>query len=267
MDQLTLLPFSERPISPDKKQSKPPCFSFNRTQLWFLPSPVGHFMHDKWETEHCKMTPSNNFSHCLRNKHILFYGDSTIRQWFTRMQHRYNCKIITETWTTEKWKKDSAAYCPTLNLTMEWIVHSFPGNIDEKRLHINSIAESMLKFTNNKDAVFVIHLLCHLSAYHHSVLRDRISHIRKSVDTVLKYNKNAKILIKGGHTFADFRQVSDYYGYVYRTITIEEFEGLYDKVVYLDNKDMTIAKEVKPNHPDNNIVSEMVDQMLSYICV
>ena len=264
---MAYFPFSESPILQYKKQSKPPCFSFDRTQLWFLPSPVGHFMHNKWETEHCKMTPSTKFLPCLRNKYIVLYGDSTTRQWFLVLYRRYNCTMITEEWTKEKWKQNSAAYCPTLNVTFEWIPHAFPGNIDEKRLHIQSIAGHMLKFINNTDAVFLIHLFCHLSSFHHNVFKDRISHIRKSVDTVLKYNKNAKILIKGGHTFKEFGLASDYHGYVYRTITIEEFEGLYDKVVYLDNKDMTIAKEVKSNHPNFGIVEEMVDQMLSYICV
>ena len=124
----------------------------------------------------------------------------------------------------------------------------------------------MLTFAHRKNVIFVIHLLCHLTAVHHDVFRDRMTHISESIRKIVEINKDAIILIKGGHTFRDFREVSDYYGYVYRTIMIEEFKGLYDKVVYLDNKDMTVAREVQPNHPDTLVVNAMVNQMLSYVC-
>ena len=213
------------------------------------------------------MTPAERFSQCLRNKHVLLYGDSMTRQWFTNFYDRFKCALKSEAWHQAKWKKNSKAFCPSMNLTVEWIVHSIPGNIINFPVKRNSIAEHMLQFAENKNAIFVIHMFSHLSAYHHDVFRDRIAHISKSVHSILKINKEAKILIKGGNTFRDFRQQNtEYYGYVYRQITTEEFRGLYDKVVYLDSKDMTIAREVEPVHPDETVVTEMVNQMLSYVC-
>ena len=61
--------------------------------------------------------------------------------------------------------------------------------------------------------------------------------------------------------------MNDFFGYPYRDIIYEEFTGLHDKVVYMDQKDMTTSESNKDLHPSEEIVRESVYQLFSYICV
>lgn len=77
-------------------------------------------------------------------------------------------------------------------------------------------------------------------------------------------------MIKAPHTYKikDTRgnRLDDYFGYAYKDIMMEEFEGLRDKIVFMDQKDMTIAKALTENHPPVGVVKEAVFQMFNYLC-
>ena len=77
-------------------------------------------------------------------------------------------------------------------------------------------------------------------------------------------------MIKGPHTYKipDLRgnRLNDYFGYVYKDIMFKAFEGLHDKIVFMDQADMTTAKGLVKNHPPEDVVKEAVFQMFDYIC-
>ena len=77
-------------------------------------------------------------------------------------------------------------------------------------------------------------------------------------------------LIKGPHTYKipDSRcyRLNDYFEYVYKDIMRKEFEGLHDKIVFMDQADMTTAKGLVDNHPPEDVVKEAVFQIFDYLC-
>ena len=77
-------------------------------------------------------------------------------------------------------------------------------------------------------------------------------------------------MIKAPHTFTNTPigaiRLSDYFGFVYSKIMYEVFDGLFDRVVLLNNRDATTARHEQWNHPPDDIVNYMIDQMLSYAC-
>ena len=174
---------------------------------------------------------------------------------------------------TVKWHKRAKCANSNLKLTAEWMPHSQPFFVgwDLSRYTRHSISRHLDEDIKDEDHVIVLlHMFTHVLPYHHDVFRTQIRIIRKSVERLLARNKFATVFIKAAHTYHqgphDHERWPDYYGYLYRNIMFREFAGLHDRVVYLDNKDITNALQVVPNHPPQHIVSAMVDQMFSYIC-
>ena len=99
-------------------------------------------------------------------------------------------------------------------------------------------------------------MFAHIIYYRSEIFRDRM-------EAILDRNKDVMILVKGPHTYSNIR---NYMYYVYRDIIKEEFKELCDRVVFMEQGDMTIAKKNKALHPAIDIVKEAVRQLIGYIC-
>ena len=257
-----------------EKNNLPPCYSYPRQLLWNKTEPTGFFYNNRWRLLHCQQPNTSVYRPCLQDKHLMISGDSTTRQWYSFFLKTMQCKQISEKWTTEKWHIKSKCIIPSLNFTLHWLPHAlplFPGQkMDQDKFALNSIAKNINEIGNVQNVIFVIHLHMHLTAFHHSIFHDRIRHISNSVRNILQKNKHVIFMIKGPHTYKipDSRcnRLNDYFGYVYKDIMSKEFEGLHDKIVFMDQADMSTAKGLARNHPPEDVVQEAVFQMFDYIC-
>ena len=201
-------------------------------------------------------------------------GDSTTRQWFSFLMNYLDCKLISEQWTTEKWHRKSKCFVSSLNLTIEWIPHAQPfllgAGWDLHQYVVNCLAKDIAEIDNKQNVIFVIHIYMHFTAFHHSIFEDRMQHISNSVRNILKKNNNVTFMIKGPHTFKspDYRgnRLNDYFGYLYKDIMFKAFEGIHDKIVFMDQAAMSTAKGIVDNHPPEDVITQAVFQMLDYIC-
>lgn len=220
---------------------------------------------------HCKGPGEHTYEQCLRGTNLILTGDSTTRKWYKVLMEQFNCLQVTEKWTTTNWPKRSVCVSTSNNFTLEWCPHALPLFIHTNFDNIYSIASILDNIKNNTKVVIVINLYLHLLAYHHSVFQNRIRVISKSVANLLQRNVMAEVLVKGFTTFSEspgarFKRFDDYFRHVYKDITYKEFSGLHNKVVYMDQKDMTIAKKMADMHPPVDDVRESIYQMLDYIC-
>jgi hypothetical protein len=87
---------------------------------------------------------------------------------------------------------------------------------------------------------------------------------------LLDRNPNAVIAIKGPHSFntayMNKALLNDYMGYMYTDILRYELIDNRDRVIYLDQRDITIAAESQCIHPDRYVVDQMVITMLALVC-
>ena len=259
------------------RASLPKCSSYPRELLWQKAEPTGYFYNDKWYLNHCKGLGNRktSFKRCLRNTTLLISGDSTTRAWYKFLYYYFNCVPITEQWTDVKWKRTSICHVPALKFTLKWVPHAQPcfiGDIKVKdKYEIYSIPRDMEEIDSETRIFFVIHVHMHIVEYHPSVFRERMRRISNSAKRLLERNKHAQILIKAPHTFlhqslGTSKRLNDYFGYMFRDIMYEEFRDLRDKVVYMDQKCMTISTGNKKPHPPPNIVSQTIFQMFAYVC-
>ena len=187
---------------------------------------------------------------------------------------RYKCIQFTEQWRYAKWKKPSGCTVANNNFTVALSTHCQPfyvgtSWIDPKFTFI-SIAKQIDSISNNENAIVLIHMFSHMVPFHHKHFRNKMKIIRTSVAKLIERNKKARVFIKMPHTYTSVHKdngaINDFPGFIYSRIIVEEFRGLYDKVIPLDNKDATISVTSGGLHPLPYIVSAMVDQMYSYVC-
>ena len=245
----------------------PDCSSIPKRQTWIPHNPSGFFYKGQWQPTFCNLPRDERYGECLNGKHFVIFGDSTTRQWYRYMMEHLNCSQITEKWTQKAWHKRTLCYSVAMNFTAEWIPNAQPfyvGNSwDTRKYTTHPIAAYLDEISDNSKLVIVIHIFAHFSNYRSEIFRDRMKAISKSARHALDRNKDIIILVKGPHTY---NQVRSYYYYHYRVIIKEEFEELYDRVVFMEQGDMTIAKKNSEIHPLLDILKEAIRQLIGYIC-
>ena len=247
---------------------------YPKQHLWTSKATSGYFYNNTWNLYYCKRASQKYVKQCIQNTRLLLTGDSTTLAWYEFLRDQLNCSQTSGRWPKEKWHKRNVCIISSINFTMEWLPHGQPFFGGTKwhtfRYTTTPISKYISEIGSDINTIIVIHLYIHFTAYHHSVFRDRVRLISKSVRELFQRNKNAKVIIKGPHTYLNTSLgsdcLNDYYGYVYRDILAEEFKGLHDKIIYMDQKDMTIAKDITSHHPPKEVVREAVHQMFSYLC-
>ena len=245
----------------------PDCSSVPKRQTWIPHNTSGFFYKGQWQPTFCNLPGDHKYSQCLRGKHFRFFGDSTIRQWYKYMMEYLNCSQMTEKWSERAWHKRTLCYSSTMNFTAEWIPHGQPfyvGNHwDTRRYTTHPISAYLNEVSDNSKLILVVHIFSHYSNFRSEIFLDRMKVISKSAKHLLERAKNVMVLVKGPHTI---NQVRGYWYYHYRAIMKKEFEALQDRVVFMEQGDMTIAKRNEPIHPEIDILKEAVRQLIGYTC-
>ena len=183
------------------------------------------------------------------------------------MMEYLNCSQMTEKWSAKAWHKRTLCYSSNMNFTAEWIPHGQPfyvGNRwDTRRYTTHPISAYLNEVSDISKLVIIIHMFAHYSNFRSEIFRDRMKAISKSTAHLLDRNKDVTVLVKGPHTF---NQVRSYFYYQYRAIMKKEFEELQDRVVFMEQGDMTIAKKSEEIHPVLDILKEAVRQLIGYVC-
>ena len=256
----------------DSRHALPSCYLYPKEHLWM--TSTGYFYNNIWYPRHCYRAFGRDVRQCLHGTRLVITGDSTTLAWYKFLQSNLSCSQVSGSWPKNKWHRKNICVIRSINFTMEWLPHGQPfygGTMwHTNKYTISPIARHINELNSDVRTIIVIHLYIHFTAYHHNIFRDRVRLISKSVRDLFLRNKNATVLIKGPHTYSTTSLgsdcLNDYFGYLYRDILFEEFQGLHDRVIYTDQKDMTIAKCITSHHPPQEVVTESVYQMLSYIC-
>ena len=233
-----------------QRTSLPQCGTYPAVLSWNRTQPAGFFYKNVWQSDICKSSSFVDYNKCLRNTSLLMIGDSTMRQWYSFLERNLSCSRITEKWTISIWHKMTMCSKSSLNLKIQWIPHSQPCFGERWMTNGKSVSTVMDAIPNNTQVVLVFSNFNHLIRYHYSVFQIRMRKISNSARRLLQRNPNTKIFIKGPHTYNNKNTMDlDYYGYLFGHIIYEEFKGLHEKVIFLDQTDMTIATGQKSIHP------------------
>ncbi len=252
------------------------CNQLPPSATWQQPLPVGYFLNWRWRSTNCANTLPNtarSWDVCLSNRRTWLLGDSTLSQWFTYLQRRQRLTLVSEEWRYPEWPLPSLVHSASFNYAIFWGTHELPFNnsgefvppVMYKPAH--AYIDELPKGSRD---IIVVHLYLHFTAYPPTLLRTHVRRTAQSVESLLARAPEAKVFIKGPHSFhvSDFSRgvIDDYWSLIYQQIYKKEFERIAHKVHYLDVWDMTAASENDPVHPNTTIVDQMMHTMLGYIC-
>ncbi|XP_053390859.1 NXPE family member 3-like [Mercenaria mercenaria] len=256
------------------KQPNITCTDYNTTRLWYKWKPSGYFYKGTWILRHCKGI-SDVDETCLSNRHIYFWGDSTLIQWYHYLLSTltFECKILLN--DRHAWRQTKVCYCHRYNITLTWMPHNIPispFHVENLRHFFSNTIRETVSNAGVSEVMLIVHLYSHILMYSLKFFTFHIVEIKKCVENIFKRFTNVRVFIKLPHTFQRMDTENwmikqpDFIGYIYTDIIHKVFKGLYKKVIVLDNRDATISIRNFELHPSARIVKAMVNQLFSYVC-
>ncbi|XP_067661628.1 NXPE family member 3-like [Haliotis asinina] len=217
-----------------------PCNQIPALVTWRQTPPVGYFLNWKWRSTACTNTLPD-----------------TVRSWDLCLP----------------WPLPSTLYNSAYNYAVFWGSHELPftnsGEFTPLEAHKATHVYIDELPRGNRDIV-IIHFYLHFTAYPPTLLRTHVRRTVQSVKALLKRAPQAKVFVKGPHSFRITTYargvIEDYWGTIHQQILKKEFEEIQDKIYYLDFWDMSVASENNDVHPNMTLVGQMWQTLLGYIC-
>ena len=244
------------------------CLDRPPNETWHDTIPTGYMYNNRWYSLSCtnKMLRTRAaYTKCLTNRSIYFLGDSTTRAWLTYLKSFLNLKEI-----KDAGGQNIRTERHDLNISLSWAPHEFPfyGSAKSNRFKIRSVASHLDEIPTNSKGVVVLHWYLHLGRASHNIYRQHIQNAKQSIKRLTERSPNIKIFIKGPHSVQYWYHIEphDYVKKYQQQILYEEFQDFQEKIIYLDEWDMTVGIENVNIHPPVSVDREMVHTLMSYVC-
>ncbi|XP_071089067.1 NXPE family member 3-like [Haliotis cracherodii] len=256
-----------------------PCGRKTFRDTWLATPPVGYSYNNTWRPLSCwNSVPVDTYNQCLTNRTLSLFGDSTVRQMFGGLYSMLGFTITRGPPEGKRTKKRNFYQGPTVceahhskyNYTVHLLPHGLPmwfykGN----RTITLPVFAHLDAIPPGSTDIILINLYAHFHFVPIHIYRDRVHRTRLAIENLLKRSPDVKIAIKGPHKFSVPKPITPLggmWGPAYENILKREFVNLYDRVLYLDIWDMTVAFENEETHPHDFLVNIMLKVFLGYIC-
>ncbi|XP_046363439.2 NXPE family member 3-like isoform X1 [Haliotis rufescens] len=256
-----------------------PCSQRNFRDTWLATPPVGFSYNNTWRPLSCwNSVPVDTFNQCLANRTLRLFGDSTARQMFGALYSMLGFTITKGPPEVKKSKKRNFYQGPTVceayhtkyNYTVYLLPHGFPMWFAEANKTITQPVFARLDdIPPGSTDIILINLYAHFHFTPIHIYRARVHRTKLAIENLLKRSPGIKIAIKSPHKFSVPKPVTPLggmWGPAYENILKKEFVNLYDRVLYLDIWDMTVAFENEEIHPNGALVNMMLQVFLGFIC-
>ncbi|XP_041370386.1 NXPE family member 3-like isoform X2 [Gigantopelta aegis] len=259
--------------SKGKKREIPPttpCYRFPSASTWSMTSPVGYLYNGEWFPTYCVNTINNSvssYTKCLKNRRVLMIGDSCVRQWFLLLNKMLHIE------TFEKFRNHRPLYSRNKlhNISMFWASHGYPflhpSNFLNNKAFSKPAHVYLDKLPDGCNDIIIINNNLHFQVYSPEHFERQIKAFVRSATSLMARAPNVKIIVKGFHAFRDgYVWFDDYWALVYKSILDKYVAPIQDKVIYLNNWDMTMSGENADFHNSETMDKVMVHNALGHIC-
>eukprot|EP00057_Strongylocentrotus_purpuratus_P001764 XP_001201395.3 PREDICTED: NXPE family member 3 [Strongylocentrotus purpuratus] len=240
----------------DRLQVIPWVAGFYRNKLWFPPTcKANHFTKDEVQK-------------CLANKKIYFYGDSTIRQVYSKLAKT----LIGAKYREAHWIAPVGIFVSEYDIHLNYSFHNIPiRNFQWYKLAtLRFITNELDRIGSNETVVVVICLWSHFQPLYRSFYEQRIKSIADAARRLLNRNPTAVVMFKGGNTQNPYGPRSQYLNEHYARDNEEALRRIlksYPKIHFLDAWDMSKGQlALADTHPPEPHASNLIDQILTIAC-
>ncbi|XP_068118209.1 NXPE family member 1-like [Hyperolius riggenbachi] len=236
-----------------------------------LTFPSGYFLNNLWHPLHCDVSSYERLAKintCLSGKFIYIMGDSTLHYWM-----RYFPKLLNSLQVFHSqhnvWHETHSALDMTSNIFIRWKKHGHPFLVLE---FVNvrdyaDVAHQINQIGGDADTVIVFTVGFHFRPFPISVFIRRLLSIRKAIQNMLLRSPDTKIIVKTENTVeknVNPERFSDFHGYIQYLLVKKIFSGL--NIGMIDAWDMTVAFGSYALHPQEIILKNQINMLLSYLC-
>ncbi|XP_078617260.1 NXPE family member 3-like [Branchiostoma floridae x Branchiostoma japonicum] len=220
-----------------------------------------------------------NTRRCLANKTVYLHGDSTMRQWYVRLQQVVQLKGIARAWAAKyggnKLSHDGGKYNVQWNISVHYRFHHFPFQIGHWDFFNNYmyLTDVLDEIQGGPNMVIAVGLWAHFTSEPLGMIRSRLFAIRAAIHRLLRRSPGTRVFVRTGTTrehhagrLAYYFIGSDWLAYQVTEVIREVFRAD-PGVVVLDTWDMSVCQPGSDSiHPDQAMVDSQLNIMLSHIC-
>ena len=246
-----------------------PCHKLPKEMTWTNNThSSGFFLNKTWNTLNCKNTITfhpHSYQTCLKNKTLVFLGDSTTRQYCSYLTDVLKLpKIDLKIFATREFKNFGVHIIDKTHEMPLYSPSTSATGIKSEATEINNLAKSDIP---GKDIVIVAHYCAHLHAFSSALFRFKIKRLADSIKNLLEVKPDANVFIKGPHVFfLNGKWFDVMISLNQKNIIFDEFKDLRSKVIYLDTWSITAAHNSDDLHPNKLTLTSLIQQFMSYLC-
>ena len=240
-------------------------------------STSGYWQNKQWRFMNCYSNVAHTFQgyrQCLSGKTIIFFGDSTVRQYVEytlfdilglSQKSLKDARGEERTYHSREWYESNGARVTYLKHAMPFHNPDLPpAGITSYATELSTLATSDI---NDTGLVLMFNYHVHLQAYPLLAYRERVAKLVTSLRFFLERKPRAKIFIKSPHFCVwDIRWYDHWLSTMYINILFEEFGDLMERVIYLDVWAISLAHNNVDLHPQGATFDSQIQQFMSYIC-
>ncbi|XP_033761018.1 NXPE family member 2-like [Pecten maximus] len=248
------------------------CSRRPRENTWREPSPSGFNYQDKWTITGCQSNLTKtvrNYHKCLTGRHLMIMGDSNTRSFVHIFVSMLQMFYLTKPMPGGSWH-DFVYAENQYNNSLSWYPHGSPffANFLVPKYKLQPVSKHLDEVGSGNNSVIIIHLWGHFMRIPYDVFRLHVRKIRVSVEKLLLRSPDVDIVIKGPHamTYFDWITPVDAIWLEHKRIWFEEFNGLHDKVLFINYWDMTVGIENIDIHPEETVIWSQVHLLMQLLC-
>ncbi|XP_066279526.1 NXPE family member 3-like isoform X2 [Branchiostoma lanceolatum] len=257
-------------------QHLPPCtytMDAHESQASFGAS-LGHWSGKVWKSSACnvRVFTKEDIQRCLADKIVYMKGDSTIRQWYQRLQKEVPLRSTTGKFTRSG---SNSGYNSRWNISVRQQFHHFPrqGSNQVVFKDVRYTVDMLDSIQGGPNTAIIIGVWSHFKTQPLDMFRSRMYAIRGAIHRLMHRGPGTRVFVRTGTTrehkggkLSYYLLGSDWLAYQITELIREMFRADPD-VVVLDTWDMSLCQPGKDAlHPDQAMVDSQINMMLSHIC-
>ncbi|XP_061416444.1 NXPE family member 3-like isoform X1 [Lethenteron reissneri] len=233
--------------------------------------PSGHYFRNEWNPlgYTLKRFSRRDVIACLRGRQVLFFGDSTIVQWWNHLTAMVPTFKKIDLHIQEIHRPFHAI--DTYNkITMRYFPHAYPFICAklQRAVDFTPCANAIDNLRGGHDTVVALALGPHFTPFPLRVFLARIFNIREAVIRLLKRSPKTAVVIRLVSTrelILDYSRFSNWFLFKFNEALRAAFQDI-KGVAFVDAWDMTASVDSYQLHPNSVIVSNQVNVFLNHIC-
>ena len=249
------------------RNALPRCSSMFFLNKRVQPRVSGYFKNIQWKSLLCShyLVSLESLSIPLRNKVVYFFGDSTIRQFFTMISSALDLMIASAPNNTEIYHQPKIAQTSPnhrKNITMYYRAHGPPLRNSGPPNTRPYISDSILGIpVGGQNVIVILNVGAHFYHHHPSFYIHRIKGIRTAIEEHHRIFPETRFIVRGLNVVEDGDEWN-----IYRLNRLLA-ETFYDikNVLFLDLWDLTTVKPLIGYHPNEEILRQETLHMFSHI--